>query len=161
MTGIWTPIRRVRAAVLGWITPTQRPDKLHNWESDAMTRLTAELKDGNGFVVATFNETCHDNGVTAATVRLRPPLAPQTLTGTELLELFVHGSSQPVLSVEASDLTGTAINEFHGRIGALAAGKKISLVRSPGGDLATQLIVLASGIIEAHLMDARAADWDA
>ena len=119
-----------------------------------MTRRKAELKDGNGLVVATFNETCHDYGTTVATVRLRPPLAPQTLTGTELLELFAQGNSQPVLSVEASDPAGTEIkiNEFHGRsaIGCLAVGTKISLVKSPGGDLGTLLIVLASGTIEAH-----------
>jgi hypothetical protein len=117
-----------------------------------MTRRKAELKDGNGLVVATFNETCHDYGSTVATVRLRAPLAPQTLTGTELLELFAQGNSQPVLSVEASDPAGTEIKEFHGRsaIGCLAVGTKISLVRSPGGDLGTLLIVLASGTIEAH-----------
>ena len=33
-----------------------------------------KLKDGNGLVVATFNETCHDYGTTVATVRLRSPL---------------------------------------------------------------------------------------
>ncbi len=117
-----------------------------------MTRRKAELKDENGLVVATFNEACHDYGGTAATVRLRPPLAPQTLKGTELLELFAQGNSQPVLSVEASDPAGTEINEFHGRsaIGCLAVGTKISLVKSPGGDLGTLLIVLASGTIEAH-----------
>ena len=128
-----------------------------------MTRRKAELKDGNGVVVATFNETCHDYGVTAATVRLRPPFAPQTLTGTELLELFAEESSQPVLSVEASDPAGTEINEFHGKsaIGCVAVGRKISLVRSPGGGLGTPLIVIASGTIEAQPIDASAADWDA
>ncbi len=118
-----------------------------------MTKHRAELKDANGRVVATFNETCHAHGGTTATVRLRSPLAPQTLTGTELLELFAEGNSHPALSVEASDPAGTDINEFHGKsaIGCLPAGTKVSLVKSPGGDLGTLLIVLASGIVENHL----------
>ena len=57
-----------------------------------MFKGRAELIDQNGVVVATFNETCHDYGTTFATVRLRAPLAPFTLQGTELLALFAKGS---------------------------------------------------------------------
>ena len=48
-----------------------------------MFKGRAELIDQNGGVVATFNETCHDYGTTFATVKLRTPLAPFTLQGTE------------------------------------------------------------------------------
>jgi hypothetical protein len=61
----------------------------------------AELVDENGVVVATFNETCHDYGTTFATVRLRAPLAPFTLKGTELLAIYaviLHGIRTPLWS---------------------------------------------------------------
>ena len=48
-----------------------------------MFKGKAELIDPEkGDVVATFNETRHDDGTAAATVRLRTPI---TLQGTELL----------------------------------------------------------------------------
>jgi hypothetical protein len=115
-----------------------------------MFKRRAELIDGNGAVVATFNETCHDHGSTVATVKLRAPLAPFKLQGTENLAIFAKGISQPVLSVEASDPTGTEICEFHGtsEIGCVADGTGVTLVKSPGGDLGTLLIVLATGTVK-------------
>jgi hypothetical protein len=116
----------------------------------AMFKRRAELVDEKGVVVAAFNETCHDYGTTAATVRLRAPLAPFTLQGTESLEIFAKGSSQPVISVQASDPAGTEIREFHGTsaIGCLPDGTEVSLVKNPGGDLSTLLIVLAKGTVK-------------
>jgi hypothetical protein len=114
-----------------------------------MFKGRAELVDGNGAVVATFNETCHDYGTNVTTVRLRAPLAPFTLKGTEFLAIFAKGISQPVISVEASDPAGAEICEFHGTsaIGCVLDGTRVSLVKSPGGDLGTLLIVLASGTV--------------
>ena len=115
-----------------------------------MSRGKAELVDANGAVVATFNETCHENGTTAATVRLHAPLAPFKLTGTESLALYAKGIAQPVLTVEASDPTGTEIREFHGAsaVGCVPDGTGVTLVQSPGGDLGTLLIILAKGTIK-------------
>jgi len=115
-----------------------------------MSKHRAELSNEQGTVVATFNETCHEWGGTFATVRLRAPLAPFTLQGTESLDIFAKGSSQPVISVQTSDPAGTEIHEFHGRsaLGCLPDGTQISLVKSPGGDLNTLLIVLASGTVK-------------
>jgi hypothetical protein len=89
-----------------------------------MTKGKADLVDEQGNVVATFNETCHHYGVTVVTVR-------------------------PVLTVEASDPSGTEIREFHGTsaIGCVPDGTGIALVKSPGGDLGTLLIVLATGTL--------------
>jgi hypothetical protein len=117
-----------------------------------MFKGRAELIAENGNVVATFHETCHDHGRTLATVRLRPPLAPFTLAGTESLILFAKAMSEAVIGVEASDPAGTEIYEFHGRsaVGCLADGTEIALVRSPGGDLSTLLIILATGTVHAH-----------
>jgi hypothetical protein len=115
----------------------------------AMFKRRADLVDGTGVVVAAFNETCHDFCATVATVRLRAPLAPFTLQGTESLEIFAKSSAQPVISVQASDPAGTEIREFHGpsAIGCLPDGTEISLVKNPGGDLSTLLIVLAKGTL--------------
>jgi hypothetical protein len=114
-----------------------------------MTKGRAELVDGQGAVVATFNETCHHYGVTVVTVRLR---APVTLQGTELLAIYAKGIAQSVISVEASDPAETEIREFHGRseIGCVSDGTGIALVKSPGGDLGTLLIVLATGTVSSH-----------
>ena len=114
-----------------------------------MFKGRADLVNESGNIVAIFNETCHDYGVTVATVKLRAPLAPFTLQGTESLAIFAKGSSQAVLSVEASDPAGTEINEFHGTsaIGCVSDNTGVSLVKSPGGDLGTLLIVLGQGQI--------------
>jgi hypothetical protein len=114
-----------------------------------MFKRRAELIDEKGVVVATFNETCHDYGTTVTTVKLRAPLAPFRLQGTESLAIFAKGISQPVISVEASDPAGTEITEFHGTsaIGCVSDGAGVALVKSPGGDLGTLLIVLATGTV--------------
>ena len=100
----------------------------------------------NGWVVATFNETCRDNGTAAATVRLREPI---TLQGTQRLEIFGTVTDQQMISVGASDPAGTEIYEFHGRsaIGCISDDADVSLVRTPGGDLGTLLVVLGKGKI--------------
>jgi hypothetical protein len=115
-----------------------------------MVKRKADLVDNKGAVVAVFNETCHDYGSTVATVRLREPLAPFTLQGTESLALFAKGSSQPVIFVEATDPAGTEIREFQGRsaVGCVPDGTGVSLVKNPGGDLGTLLIVLVTGTVE-------------
>lgn len=117
-----------------------------------MVKRRAELVNEKGVVVATFNETCHDYGFTVATVRLHPPLAPFMLEGTESLEIFAKGSGQAVISVQASDPAGTEIREFHGTsaVGCVPDGAQLTLVKSPGGDLSTLLIVVATGTVEAQ-----------
>ncbi len=115
-----------------------------------MSKGRAELINGTGSVVATFNETCHNHGTTVATVRLHAPLAPFTLHGTESLAIFAKGNSQAVISVEASDPAGTEIYEFHGTsgTGCVPDHTEVALVRSPGGDLGTLVIVLATGTVK-------------
>ena len=115
-----------------------------------MIKHRAELANEQGTVLAAFNESCHECGGTFATVRLRAPLAPFTLQGTESLDIFAKGNSQPVISVQTSDPAGTEICEFHGQsaLGCLPDGTQITLVKSPGGDLSTLLIVLAGGIVK-------------
>jgi len=115
-----------------------------------MVKRHAELKNANGEIIATLNEFCRHYGTSALNVRFHGPFAPQTLKGTELLEIFVKGNSQPALSIEASDPDGTEVREFHGRsaIGRIADGAELALVKSPGGDLGTLLIVLANGTLQ-------------
>jgi hypothetical protein len=115
-----------------------------------MFKGRAELVDEQENVVATFSETCHDHGRTVATVKLRAPLAPFKLQGTESLAIFAEGISEPVIGVEASDPEGTEVCEFHGKsaVGGVPQGTAVSLVKSPGGDLGTLLIVLASGTVQ-------------
>jgi hypothetical protein len=115
-----------------------------------MFKGRAKLMDEQGVVVATFSETCHDYGKTVATVKLHAPLAPLTLQGTESLAIFAKGIVEPVIGAEASDPKGTEVCEFHGKsaVGCVAQGVEVSLVKSPGGDLGTLLIVLASGTVQ-------------
>jgi hypothetical protein len=114
-----------------------------------MFKGRAELVDGNGSVVAIFDETCHDYGATVVTVKLRGSLSPFKLQGTENLAIFAKAISQPVIFVEASDPAGTEINEFHGRsaTGCVADNTEVTLIKSPGGDLSTLLIVLGKGTV--------------
>jgi hypothetical protein len=112
----------------------------------------AELVDGNGSVVAVFNETCHDHGATVVTVKLRGSLAPFNLQGTESLAIFAKAMSQPVIFVEASDPAGIEIYEFHGRSasGCVSDNTEVALVKNPGGDLSTLLIILGTGTVHRH-----------
>ena len=110
-----------------------------------MFKGNAELTDPEkGDVVATFNETCHDGGTAAATVRLRTPIM---LQGTELLEIVGTVTPTPMITVGASDRAGTEICEFHGKseIGCIPDGADLTLVRTPGGPLGTLLIVIGKG----------------
>jgi hypothetical protein len=112
-----------------------------------MFKGKAELTDPEiGGVVATFNETCYDDGTAAATVRLKTPI---TLQGTELLEIVGTVTPTPIISVGASDPDGTEICEFHGKsaIGCIPDGGDLTLVRSPGGPLGTLLIVIGKGTV--------------
>jgi hypothetical protein len=111
-----------------------------------MSKRKAELVDSQSAVVATFIETCHNRGSAYVTVRFRTPL---TLQGTESFAIYAEGSSNTVISVEASDPDGTEIREFHGTnaLGCLPDGTNIALVKSPGGDLGTLLIVIAKGTV--------------
>ena len=110
----------------------------------------AKLNNESGALVAEFNETCHDYGATNVTVKLCPPLAPFELKGTESLAIFAKGNSQAVIFAEASDPDGTEIREFHGRsaIGCVSDGTGLALIKNPGGDLSTLLIVLATGTVK-------------
>ena len=110
-----------------------------------MFKGKAELTDPEkGGIVATFHETCHDDGTASATVRLRTPI---TLQGTELLEIVGTVTPTPMISVGASDPDGTEIREFHGKsaIGCIPNGADLTLVRSPGGPLGTLLVVIGKG----------------
>lgn len=112
-----------------------------------MFKGKAELTDPEkGGVVATFCETCNDDGTAAATVRLRTPI---TLQGTELLEIVGTVTPTPMISVGASDPDGTEICEFHGTstIGCFPEGADLTLVKSPGGLLGTLLVVLGKGTV--------------
>jgi hypothetical protein len=114
-----------------------------------MIKRRADLVSADGKVVAKFNETCHEYGVTFATVRLESPFK---LTGTESLALYAQTIPHPVISVAASDPAGTEIREFHGTsaVGCVPDGTGVALVKSPGGDLGTLLIVLATGTVHSH-----------
>jgi hypothetical protein len=111
-----------------------------------MIKRRADLVSADGTSVAKFNETCHAYGATFATVRLDSPI---TLSGTESLALFAQAIAQPVISVTASDPAGTEIREFHGTsaVGCVPDGTGVALVKSPGGDLGTLLIVLGRGTV--------------
>jgi hypothetical protein len=111
-----------------------------------MLKGKADLINEQGVHVATFNETSRHYGVAVVTVRLDTPV---TLQGTELLAIFAQGVAQPIISVEASDPAGTEIREFHGRsaIGSIPDGTGMALVKSPGGDLSTLLIVVGRGTV--------------
>jgi hypothetical protein len=55
----------------------------------------AELKNvETGEAVATFSETCQNDGTATASVRLQKPII---LEGTELLQLYAIANSTPVV----------------------------------------------------------------
>ncbi len=98
-----------------------------------MVKGKADLVDSSGAVVAVFNETSHKHGATNLTVRLRSPLAPFELHGTESLALYAESVAEAVLSVSASDPAGTEIFEFHGKsaIGPVPKGTGGHWLRAP------------------------------
>jgi hypothetical protein len=110
-----------------------------------MFKGKAELTNPeNGDPVATFDETCHDDGTAVAKVRLRTPIL---LEGKEVLAIVGPATFTPMITVAASDPAGTEICEFQGKsaIGCLPDGADLTLVKSPGGDLGTLLIWLGRG----------------
>jgi hypothetical protein len=112
-----------------------------------MFKGKAELRDPeSGAIVAIFTE----NGEKMKVV-LRQPV---TLSGTTRLAIFGTTADAEIISVAAVDGQDTVIREFHGEssIGSLADRSEISLIRSPGGQLGTLLIVLGKGEIhhESH-----------
>ena len=115
-----------------------------------MLKRRAEIFNEENVKIATFIETCHEYRGAIVTVRLHPPLAPFNLAGTEVLALFAQGAGEAVIFVEASDPSGIEISEFHGKsaIGCVADGTNVTLVKSPGGDLSTLLIILGRGTVK-------------
>jgi len=112
-----------------------------------MFKGKADLIDPETKAIAgVFNETEGDDGTTRATVRLTKPIV---LEGTQRLEVFGTVTDQPMISVGASDPDGTEIHEFHGAstIGPIANHAGVSLVRTPGGDLGTLLVVIGNGTV--------------
>ena len=110
-----------------------------------MFKGKAELTNPeNGDPVATLHETCHDDGTAVAKVRLHTPIF---LDGSEFLAIVGTATSTPMITVAASDPDGTEIREFHGKsaIGCIPDGADLTLIKSPGGDLGTLLIVLGKG----------------
>jgi hypothetical protein len=97
-------------------------------------------------VAAVFTEMRCDDGMTMATVRLEKPVVLQR---TQRLEVFVTATDQPMISVGAGDPGGTEIREFCGSsaIGAIADNAGVSLVKTPGGDLGTLLVVIGNGTV--------------
>jgi hypothetical protein len=114
-----------------------------------MIKRRADIVNADGAVIAKFNETCREFGGAVATVRLSSVF---TLSGTESLALYAQGIDAAVVGVAASDPAGTEIREFHGTsaVGCVPDGTKVSLVKSPGGDLGTLLIVLGTGTVKRH-----------
>jgi hypothetical protein len=110
-----------------------------------MFKGKAELTNPeNNDPVATFHETCNHDGTAVAKVRLRTPIL---LQGEELLAIVGTATSTPMITVAASGAAGTEIREFQGKsaIGCIPDGGDLTLVKSPGGDLGTLLIVLGKG----------------
>ena len=105
-----------------------------------MFRGKAELKDPeSGDVVATFTEVGEKMSVV-----LKKPV---TLTGTTRLAIYGTAEDAEIISAGADDGQDTVIREFHGdsATGPLADKSEISLIRTPGGQLGTLLIVLGRG----------------
>ena len=96
--------------------------------------------------VATFTETCEDDGTARATVHLRHPI---TLTGTERLAIYSTVKDEEIIVALAEEGGPTEIRQFSGEssLGCLAAETGVSLTRSPGGPLGTLLVVLGTGTI--------------
>jgi len=105
-------------------------------------------------MVGTFTETCEDDGTSHARVVLHPPI---TLSGAESLAVF--GGPGGVIGVAAENGGPTEIREFHGKsaAGCLPDNTKVTLTKSPGGDLSTLLVVLGTGTI--HKEHHRQSRW--
>jgi hypothetical protein len=122
---------------------TGKPTQPHHVSK--MFEGKAELTNPeNDDLVATFHETCHHDGTAVAKVRLRTPIL---LQGKELLAIVGTATPTPMITVAASGAAGSEIREFQGKsaIGCIPDGGDLTLVKSPGGDLGTLLIVLGKG----------------
>jgi hypothetical protein len=97
--------------------------------------------------VATFTESCQVDGTATAEVVLVNPIV---LEETGWLAIFASGNDTPAIIVNASDPAGTSVTQFGGSsaIGCIPIGTKISLTKSPGGDLSTLILVLGWGSIQ-------------
>lgn len=112
-----------------------------------MFKGRAVFKDPeSGATVGTFTETCEHNGTTKVKVVIREAI---TLEGTQTLEVFGTVKDQAVISVTAKNGAATKIQEFGGTstLGCLPDKMDVALVRSPGGELGTLLVVLGKGTI--------------
>jgi hypothetical protein len=112
-----------------------------------MFKGKAELVDPEkNTPVATFTETCQNDGTAKMKVVLKAPI---TISGTERLAIYSTVKDQEVIAVTANGGASTAIHEFEGSssLGCLADGSDITLTRSPGGPLGTLLVVLGKGTI--------------
>jgi hypothetical protein len=107
-----------------------------------MFKGQAELRDPeSGNLVATFTE----NGGRMKVV-LKQPV---TLSGTTRLAIYGTTEDAEIISVAAAEGQDTVIQEFEGEsaVGPLPDKSDISLIRTPGGQLGTLLIVLGRGEI--------------
>ena len=113
-----------------------------------MSRARASfINPETGQIVGAFFEDCRPDGTALARVRLS---AAQTLTGTAQLEVFSTIKDQAVIAVGTDGVAQREIHEFEGTssLGCLPEDTGVSLVRTPGGDLGTLLIVLGNGTVE-------------
>jgi len=118
-------------------------------------RGSAELRSPEtGERVGTFTEICEDDVTSHARVVLEPPI---TLSGTEGLAVF--GGPGGVIGIAAENGSPTEIREFRGKsmAGCLPDNTEITLMKSPGGDLSTLLVVLGTGTI--HKEHHRQSRW--
>jgi hypothetical protein len=100
----------------------------------------------NNNPVATFTETCQDDGTAKMKVVLKTPMV---ISGTQRLAIYSTIKNQEVISVVPTGETATQVKEFEGTssLGCLADKSDITLTRSPGGPLGTLLVVLGKGTI--------------
>jgi len=97
--------------------------------------------------VGSLTETCADDGTCHVRIMLEPPI---TLSDTAFLA--ITSDKGTVIEVAAENGGPTEICEFHGKSksGCLPDASAVSLVRSPGGQLSTLLIVLGQGTIRSE-----------
>jgi hypothetical protein len=95
--------------------------------------------------VATFTETCHDDGTATMKVVLKSPI---TISGTERLAIYstIKNKNEEVIFVIAKNGASTEIHDFEGTSSLCCLADK-TLTRSPGGPLGTLLVVLGKGTI--------------
>jgi hypothetical protein len=107
-----------------------------------MFKGKAELTDPEtGRVVATFTEDGERMRVSLKT--------PVTLDGTTILAIYGTAEDAEVISIAATAGQDIEVREFEGTstVGVLPDQSEISLIRSPGGQLGSLLIVLGKGVI--------------